>query len=530
MALNPSIDEATLVHQTLQGDREAVTELFERLQQPLLNYLYHMLGERQTAEDIGQEAFIRAFERLDQLGPPWDFKSWLFRIASNLAIDYIRSEKRYMNEEEYSLDKPTPTLRPIERSVEQAEQRRVIHKTLEDLPTAYRQAFILKEINNFSYQEIAQSLNCSYENARQLVHRARLRFRDLYSLTLALAISRQRCQALGDLLSAFHDGEVSEPERRAIQAHIDSCEECRQTHESMKNIGVMLASLPPSLPSETWKSSVLEQILNKLAPPAAGSNQPATSGEITQAHSPLIPETASPTGYQPDLPDERPLHYPAKGSFSTSPVPRFVIWLVPFVVIPLVGALALIAGLLFNRISKHMFIPSSTPLLTTSLPLIGVGDETPTLALPSTLTSSPTLTDSPTPTLTLTPSITPSPTLTHPIAVILQNSHCRKGPGTDYEIVTSLVPGQSALIEGHNQEHTWWWLQLPGSRAHCWIWAALVEASGPLSNVPVVAAPPKPTFTNTPAQGCWVLMPNQQKKICVVPCPSNPKPGGACNP
>lgn len=529
MKLNLQTSEAILVHQAKQGNREALAQLFEQLHQPLLNYLYHMLGHRQSAEDVAQDAFMRAFERLDQLGPPWDFKSWLYRIASNLAVDHLRSEKRYMDDGDLVQEEPTPTLRPIERNIEQAEQRRTIWKTLEALPTAYRQAVILKEMNNFSYQEIAQSLNCTYENARQLVHRARLRFRDLHRLTLALAISRPKCQTLGALLSAFHSGEVSDQERRLVQAHLDSCEECRQTLESMKEIGVLMASLPPFLPSKAWKSKALEQIWNKLASPSAGFNQPA-SAEITQAHPQLNAETASSVVSKSKHPIMKNLGLAGKGSSEAlKAIPPWM-WLGLFVAASLIGALILVAGLLFSHLSKQHFAPPINPVLLPSLPIVAVSSQLP--ALESSLTSTPSQTITPTSTASsiLTPSITPTPTLGIPMATILQNAHCRKGPSTDYPIITSLLPGEHALIEGRNRDHTWWWLLLPASKARCWVWAVSVEASGSLDQVPLVTAPPKPTPTQTPNQGCWVFMPNQQKNICTIPCPPNPVPGGVCAP
>jgi RNA polymerase sigma-70 factor (ECF subfamily) len=528
--LNPGLGEAALVQRAQQGDREALTELFERLHQPLLNYLYHMLGQRQAAEDITQDAFIRAFEHLDQLGPPWDFKSWLYRIASNLAVDQIRREKRYMDKDEDFLDQPTPTHRPIERNVEREEGRRAIWKTLEALPTSYRQALILKDLNNFSYQEIAQALACSYANARQIVHRSRLRFRDLHRLGLALAISRPRCQALDDMISAFHNGEVSEEERRAVEDHVKLCEECRDTRDAMSKISLMLAGMPPFLPSQVWKTHVIEQIWNRLLAPSDMMSQQSTTTEITQQHPRFRGNYSSRTISRPEHASQKSIRDAGKGSSITKGLARPWMWIVAFAAIPIIGMFAIVAGVFFKHISNHFLVLPSPAAISSPLPVIGVITE-PSIPTPTfTMTPSATMTLSPTFTPTGTPTITPSSTPTIPLATLIQNANCRQGPGKDYAVVTSLLKSQSVEIDGRNQGNTWWWIRLPNSRAHCWVSAALVITSGNVNKQPVIAAPDLQIPTDTPVQGCWVYMANLQKNICTIPCPPNAKPGGVCTP
>ncbi|NIS80990.1 MAG: hypothetical protein GTO14_12465 [Anaerolineales bacterium] len=125
---------------------------------------------------------------------------------------------------------------------------------------------------------------------------------------------------------------------------------------------------------------------------------------------------------------------------------------------------------------------------------------------------------------------TPTPTPEFPIATFLQNANCRRGPGTTYTIVTSMLEGQDTFIEGSNQDNTWWWIRIPQSLAHCWIADSVVSITGPITELPVIPAPPTPAPTNTPIQGCWVWNANLQQNECKVPCPPNPQPGGACTP
>jgi len=159
--------DIALVRRAQAGDGEAFAQLFHQLHQSVLNYIYRTVGDRHAAEDITQDAFIRAHERVGQLGPPWDFKSWVFRIASNLAIDYLRQGKRFVDvEEPMEMGRPPTTQRPAERQVQRGEAREAVEATLVLMPTKYRQALVLREINGLAYGEVATALECNYDNAR----------------------------------------------------------------------------------------------------------------------------------------------------------------------------------------------------------------------------------------------------------------------------------------------------------------------------------------------------------------------------
>jgi hypothetical protein len=116
-----------------------------------------------------------------------------------------------------------------------------------------------------------------------------------------------------------------------------------------------------------------------------------------------------------------------------------------------------------------------------------------------------------------------------PIARAPQNTNCRLGPGTAYEIDSTLFEGQSAPIQGRNEGRSWWLIQNPNGGGNCWVWASAVEATGDLSLVSIVQLPPTPKPVKPAKQGCWVFGPNQ-KLSCEVPCPPNAQPGGACKP
>jgi CSLREA domain-containing protein len=133
----------------------------------------------------------------------------------------------------------------------------------------------------------------------------------------------------------------------------------------------------------------------------------------------------------------------------------------------------------------------------------------------------------PTPTPVSEPTATPTPTEAPPqppMATFLQNANCREGPALVYDVVTSLYQGQTARVDGRSVEGTWWWIQLPGLQAHCWVAVSTVEVSGDTASVTVYEAPPEPVAA------CWVWEPQIQQNVCTAPCPPNAQPGGACMP
>ncbi len=465
--------DVTLVQQAQQGEGEAFAALFNQLHQPVLNYIYHMLGNRQVAEDVAQDAFIRAHERIGQLGPPWDFKSWVFRIASNLAVDYLRGQRRFVDHEEPEMMAGPPTTRrPSERGVQREEVRRAVRQTLDGLPTVYRQALVLREFNGFSYREVSQALECTYDNARQLVHRARLRFREQHGLRMTLEEGVERCRELGDLLSAYHDGEIDTKQRKAVRAHISACPQCRETEEDLKKVGALVAGLAPIWPSEGWMAQVLNQVgIQEVPAPVPGGvgggagigGGGATGGGIK--------------------------------AFMMSGSWMMKVGAVVMASILVMGGLVLASLILSPPPPPPP--PSETTQAVTTEPPDATSSAPPSTPAPGGGDVEETSTSTPTSTATTTQTQTATATDGPPIAEANVNSNCRFGPGAVYAIIGTLLKGETAPIDGRNEDWTWWWIERQDGPGHCWIWDALVTVSGDTSAVPLIQAPPPPEPEDT---------------------------------
>ncbi|NIS81778.1 MAG: sigma-70 family RNA polymerase sigma factor, partial [Anaerolineales bacterium] len=300
---DPAGDSINLVRRAQAGDQEAFTELFQRHHQPVLNYVYRMLGDRGAAEDITQDAFIRAHLHLDRLGPPYDFKSWIYRIAGNLSLNLLEREKRLVHVDEFDEFGKSPTEhRPAEDKVRRREVREAVWKTLDSIPALYRQVLILREFNQFSYEEISHTLQRSYDNVRQLVHRARLRFQEVHVGRLLLVEGPARCVELGDLISAYRDDELGADERKAVKAHVASCADCQGTEKDLRKVGALLAVIPPIIPSKVWIAEVLSQVYQAESPVPQRSVPSADSAvesdppiQFTDPHLPPAPQPVPPS-------------------------------------------------------------------------------------------------------------------------------------------------------------------------------------------------------------------------------------------
>jgi RNA polymerase sigma-70 factor (ECF subfamily) len=477
-------DEISLVHQAQQGNMEAFAELFNRWNRLLLQYLYHTLGNRQEAEDLAQDAFLRAYERLGSLGPPWDFKSWLYRIASNLAINYLKRESRYISTEDpdESMEQDMPS-RPHspERQVEIQEKQRQIWNTLGTLPTLYRQALVLREVNGLSYEDIHVALDCSTDNARQMVHRARLRFREQYAFTQSVAVAALRCRVLGDLLSAYHDGQISPEDRRKVEQHLATCEECRGTQDEMNKIGMLLLGLPPLIPSRAWMDRVMQQLRAQGAPGSSRATLVRPRPHPDGGGSPAGEGAPSAGGY-------------GGGGWSMTMAGYTFIGMGLLVI-------AMIGFFIWNGFHFPTAPLSATPSLPYRVDNVEItrqsteaGEQDLATPIPPTPTPGDQYAEeqsheSPTPTGSLTPG---------PLMLILtQNANCRHGPGTVYSVLTSVLAGQSVQLIGRNDQNTWWYGIIPGN-FKCWLSSVAGQPEGDTSLLPIIPAPPTPTPTRTP--------------------------------
>lgn len=169
------IEDTTLVRRTLSGDQEAFSSLVEKYKDPVFNVAYRMLGNPTEAEDVAQEAFVRAYTQLHTYKETHRFSTWLLSIASHLSIDQLR-RRRFLA---LPLEN-VPFLEWIADVGPGPEQSALRHETADDmqrildtLPVKYRAVLLLRYWHDFSYEEIAQTLELTPALVKARLHRAR---------------------------------------------------------------------------------------------------------------------------------------------------------------------------------------------------------------------------------------------------------------------------------------------------------------------------------------------------------------------
>jgi RNA polymerase sigma-70 factor, ECF subfamily len=167
------------------GDEQSFALLLHRYRTPLVNFLYRMVRNREQAEDLAQEVFIRVYRARADYVPSAKFTTWLFRIATNLALNSIRDTRHQRME--VSLDAPVKVdseegdERPldvaeknpnIEEHLVQEAQRDMIRHAIDRLPEKQRAAVLLHKYQDLDYGEISKILSCSESALKSLLFRA----------------------------------------------------------------------------------------------------------------------------------------------------------------------------------------------------------------------------------------------------------------------------------------------------------------------------------------------------------------------
>ena len=163
------------------GDEASFDFLLQKYRRPLVNFLYRMVREQATAEDLAQEVFLRVYRTRKQYTPSAKFTTWLFRIATNLALNSVR-DNRY-RKLETSLDAPveddvapvmelrSPDMRIDEHLMERA-RAEIIRRAIWSLPEKQRAAVLLHKYEEMDYGEIAKIMECSESALKSLLFRA----------------------------------------------------------------------------------------------------------------------------------------------------------------------------------------------------------------------------------------------------------------------------------------------------------------------------------------------------------------------
>ena len=192
----PELDDE-LMQRFQKGDEDAFNLLVRRHQKPLINFIARFTGDKDNAEDLAQETFIRMFKAANRYKPGRaQFKTWMYFIAKNLCKNEIRNRgrrERYHvdnivsndnsidgNDEEIDLIASAPAAAAFQPEValERKELRNTIQKAIAELPDQYRLPLVLRDIQGLSYDEIGNILELRSGTTKSRINRARLMLKD----------------------------------------------------------------------------------------------------------------------------------------------------------------------------------------------------------------------------------------------------------------------------------------------------------------------------------------------------------------
>jgi RNA polymerase sigma-70 factor (ECF subfamily) len=171
--------EAKIMAEVAEGKLSAFRTLVELHHKPLISFISRFTGDRNSAEDIAQEVFLRVFKAAKDYKPQAKFKTWLFTIATNLCLNEIRDNKSIpkivdlsdLHEQEYP-GIASAAFSP-EKAAENAELSTAVRKAINNLPENQRIAILLRQYNDFSYSEISKIMGISVSAVESLIQRAR---------------------------------------------------------------------------------------------------------------------------------------------------------------------------------------------------------------------------------------------------------------------------------------------------------------------------------------------------------------------
>jgi RNA polymerase sigma-70 factor, ECF subfamily len=183
----PDADVAALAKQGREG---AFRELIRRYERPVFSLIFRMVRDRETAEDLAQETFIKVLNHIDRYRPEFKLSSWLFKIANNVTIDYLR--KRQLDTVSMDGSPHAGTASEIEATsfdiearqesaldeIEARELGTAIERAIATLRPEYRSCIMLRHVEGRSYEEIAAILDLPLGTVKTYIHRARHELRE----------------------------------------------------------------------------------------------------------------------------------------------------------------------------------------------------------------------------------------------------------------------------------------------------------------------------------------------------------------
>jgi RNA polymerase sigma-70 factor (ECF subfamily) len=175
------LEDYNLIDKAIKGDQSAYERLMKKYYKLVNNLIYRMIYNKDDVEDLTQEAFIKAFNSLEKFDHQFAFSTWLYKIASNNCIDYLRKKKLNTisidkeidgEDEDLRFEIPDNDYKP-DRNILESEKTKILTDAINSLPEKYKSVILLRHQDDMEYEEIAKKLKLPLGTVKAHIFRGR---------------------------------------------------------------------------------------------------------------------------------------------------------------------------------------------------------------------------------------------------------------------------------------------------------------------------------------------------------------------
>ena len=174
-------EDIILIDEAIAGKQDAYQKLMTNYRQLIYNLIFRMIRNKEDVQDLTQEAFIKAFNSLDKFDKQFSFSTWLFKIATNNCIDYLRKKKLNTfsidkdigtEDDDFQFEIPDTETIP-DRNILDTERKKILEEAIESLPNKYKSVILLRHRDEKDYEEIAKKLKLPLGTVKAHIFRGR---------------------------------------------------------------------------------------------------------------------------------------------------------------------------------------------------------------------------------------------------------------------------------------------------------------------------------------------------------------------
>ena len=288
------LTDGQLVERAQTGEQAAFGELYDRYFERIYDFLTRMMRSRSEAEDITQDTFIRAMRSLDKLDNPASFKSWIFTIARNTALNRLQQSNRTRSMPSMGDDTDetlelnivdTDRLGSPQDAVQAEAVASLVWEAASGLNSKQYSLLDLHIRQGLDSGEIAEVLNVSRNNAYVMLNRMKAALAETVTAYIMMNEGRSNCPDLAHALDRASIGRFSPAARKVVARHITSCEICQDAQAQLVSPIAILGALVPAPAAFGVRESIRDNVMSQW--PAAGT-APADSGQDIRQPGPQL--------------------------------------------------------------------------------------------------------------------------------------------------------------------------------------------------------------------------------------------------